>query len=113
MKLAEALLRRKELQQRLDRIQPIMENKNMLFKTIVRRVNAAEGVDEATLHVPKMTLGQVTAEFDYYAKRLRLVDATIQQANWTTEVEGVIGDCDINADYVPPIEDPKDKDELS
>ncbi len=113
MKLAEALLRRKELQQRLDRIEPVMQNKGMLFKTIVRRVSVSDGVDEATLHVPKMTLGQATEEFDYYAKRLRLIDAAIQQANWTMDVESVFQDCDVNADYVPPEVNPKDKDEIS
>ena len=35
----------------------------------------------------KLALSEVTAEYDFYAKRLRLVDAAIQQANWTTEIE--------------------------
>lgn len=104
MKLAEALLRRKELQQRLANIKPILSNQDNLFKTHVKRMNVAEGVDEATIVVPKLTLGQVTAEHDYYAKRLRLIDAAIQQANWTMDVEAVFSGCDVNADYVPPEE---------
>lgn len=104
MKLAEALLRRKELQQRLTNIKPILGNQDNLFKTHVKRINVSDGTDEATIVVPKLTLGQVTAEHDFYAKRLRLIDAAIQQANWTTDVDAVFSECDVNADYVPPEE---------
>jgi len=102
MKLAEALLRRKELQQRLNNIAPVMSASDKLFKTHVKRLSAADGIDEATILVPRLTLGQVTAEHDFLAKRLRLVDAAIQQANWTMEVESVFDGCDVNEDYVPP-----------
>lgn len=102
MKLAEALLRRKELQQRLENVKPIMSNSDKLFKTHVKRIAAADGIDEATIIVPKLSLGQVTAEHDFLAKRLRLVDAVIQQANWTAEVDSVFDGCDVNEDYVPP-----------
>lgn len=50
VKLAEALLRRKELQGKVDR-------------------------------------AEVNREYNHYAKQLRLVDAAIQRANWTTDVE--------------------------
>lgn len=102
MKLAEALLRRKELGQRLANIKPLMSNIDKLFKTHVKRVSVSDGIDEATISAPKLTLGQVTQEHDFYAKRLRLVDAAIQQANWTAEVEAVFSGCDVNEDYVPP-----------
>lgn len=104
MKLAEALLRRKELQQRLTLIKPVMANMDKLFKVQVKRISVSEGIDEATIAAPRLTLGQVTAEHDFYAKRLRLIDAAIQQANWTMDVESTFSDCDVNADYVPPEE---------
>ena len=84
IKLAEALLRRKELQNKVDQLKPIMvEN---LFETKAKRVNVTDSVDDIVAQVPKISLNQVTAAYDFYAKQLRLVDATIQQANWTTEI---------------------------
>jgi len=85
IKLAEALLRRKELNEKVDQLRKI--NVEGLFDVKVKRQNVTESVDDVTASVPKITLSQVTAGFDYYAKQLRLVDATIQQANWTTEIE--------------------------
>lgn len=85
IKLAEALLRRKELQQKVDSLKHITLRD--LFEPKVKRVKVTDSIDEVTAEVPKLQLNQVTAEYDYYAKQLRLVDAAIQQANWTTEVE--------------------------
>ena len=49
-----------------------------------------------------MSFQQFTHCYDWHAKRLRLVDATIQQANWITEVEAESGD------YIDPyVEDGK------
>ena len=92
MKLAEALLRRKELQERVSRIGQIKSQD--IFETKVTRKMAHEGIDDIIAHVPRLELNQVTAEYDHYAKQLRLIDAAIQQANWTTEltVDGVMGD---------------------
>lgn len=67
VKLAEALLRRKELQGKVDMLKQI------------------------TL----LTASQVTHEYDWHARQLRLVDAAIQRANWTCEVvldPAVMGD---------------------
>ena len=96
VKLAEALLRRKELQQRVDRITAVQ--KLDVFEMRVKRINVTESIDEVTAAVPKMTRAQVDAEHDFYAKRLRMVDAIIQQANWTTELDAGHGIMD---DYVP------------
>jgi len=85
VKLAEALLRRKELQQKVDVLQQI--NQADLFEVKARRVNVTESLDDITAQVPKLTASQVTREFDWHARQLRLVDAAIQQANWTTEIE--------------------------
>lgn len=97
IKLAEALLRRKELQDKVQTLQTI-KTANLFEVKVVRR-QAHEGIDDITAQVPKLTASQVTAEFDWHARRLRMVDALIQQANWTTELEI---DATVMADYEPP-----------
>ena len=85
VKLAEALLRRKELQGKVDVLQQIRDKD--LFEVRAKRQPVAEGIDDVVAQVPKLTASQVTAEFDWHARQLRLVDAAIQQANWTSEVD--------------------------
>ncbi len=85
IKLAEALLRRKELNEKVDQLKGIKVEG--LFEVKVKRMNVTESVDDVTAKVPKITLNEVTAGYDYYAKQLRLIDAAIQQANWTTEID--------------------------
>ena len=85
IKLAEALLRRKELNDKVAQLKQI--NVPGLFEVKVKRQNVTENVDNITAQVPKITLSQVAAGYDWYAKQLRLVDAAIQQANWVTEIE--------------------------
>ena len=85
IKLAEALLRRKELGMKVMQLHQIKEKD--LFETKARRIKVTESLDDITAEVPKLDAGQVTEEFDFYAASLRQIDATIQQANWTTEVE--------------------------
>lgn len=85
MKLAEALLRRKELQGRLDRMGPIRQQD--LYEVRVKRVQVTDSIDEVTAGVPKMTYAQFDQEYSHYAKQLRLIDAAIQRTNWTADVE--------------------------
>lgn len=85
MKLAQALLRRKELQNKVDQLKPIL-NKD-IFETITERRQITQSVDDITARVPKLDANQVTKEYDYYSRQLRHVDAAIQQTNWTTEIE--------------------------
>jgi len=93
--LAEALLRRKELGQKVDQLRSV---KNAdVYTVIAKRVQVSEGLDDLTAKVPKLTVSEVTAEYDFYARQLRLVDAVIQQTNWTTNIEVA----DMN-DYVAP-----------
>lgn len=94
VKLAEALLRRKELQGKVDRISNIKDKD--LFEVKARRQSVSDNLDDIIAQVPKVKLSQVTAEYDYYAKQLRYVDAAIQQANWTTQIE--VGE-QVMADY--------------
>lgn len=85
VKLAEALLRRKELQGKVDVLKSI-KDKDM-FEVKARRQQVAEGIDDIVAQVPKLKASQVTKEFDWHARQLRLIDAAIQQANWTCEVD--------------------------
>ncbi len=97
-KLAELLLRRKELMQKVAQLQPIQRAD--LFELKIARKPAHEGIDDIRAEVPKLTASQVTAEYDYYAHLLRLTDAEIQKANWTTEVK-------VDADLMSPYQAPK------
>lgn len=85
VKLAEALLRRKELQGKVDVLKQI-QDKN-LFEVKAQRKQVTDSIDDIVAMVPKLTASQVTAEYDWHARQLRLVDAAIQQANWTCEIE--------------------------
>lgn len=85
VKLAEALLRRKELQGKVDVLKQIKEKD--LFEVKARRQAVADGIDDIVAQVPKLEASQVTREFDWHSRQLRLIDAAIQQANWTCEVE--------------------------
>ena len=86
IKLAEALLRRKELAAKMEVVKKLKDNQ-IYYEIRAQRVNVLAGIDEISANFPKLTLSQVIAEIDYVAKQLRLVDALIQQANWTTELE--------------------------
>ena len=85
VKLAEALLRRKELQEKVDQLRQI--NQKELYEIKAKRVNVTESVDDLVAQVPKLSINQVTMAFDWHARRLRMVDAAIQQANWNTEID--------------------------
>ncbi len=84
MKLAEALLRRKELAAKVAQLATVKDKDVFQMKFQRKAVN--DSVDDIVAQVPLLTAAQVTAEYDYYAHQLRLVDAAIQQVNWTTEV---------------------------
>ncbi len=94
MKLAEALLRRKELQDKVNQIDFV--KRQDLFETKVKRSRVTENIDDIVGTVPKLELNQVSKEYDHYAKQLRLIDAAIQQMNWTTDI--VVNDS-VWADY--------------
>jgi hypothetical protein len=85
MKLADALLRRKELQQKVDQVRAVKDKDT--FEFVFERKQINENIDDIKANVPKLELNQVTKEYDYYANKLRLIDAAIQQLNWTTNIE--------------------------
>ena len=86
IKLAEALLRRKELAEKLQIVRQIKDTQ-LIYQVRNKRINVTEQIENLDVDFPKLTLSQVTAEYDFVAKQLRLVDAIIQQANWTVELE--------------------------
>lgn len=85
IKLAEALLRRKELQDKVAQLNQI--NSSDLFEVKMDRRKVTDNVDDIVARVPKLTIEQVTAAFDWHARRLRMIDSVIQQANWTCEID--------------------------
>ena len=85
MKLADALLRRKELQQKVDQLRQIKDKDIYEFRFERKQIN--ENIDDIRAQVPVLEANQVTAEFDYYANKLRLIDGAIQQLNWTADIE--------------------------
>lgn len=86
IKLAEALLRRKELSEKLNIVRQIKDT-HLIYQIRNKRINVMDQIESLDADFPKLTLSQVTAEYDYIAKQLRLVDAIIQQANWTTVLQ--------------------------
>lgn len=83
IKLAEALLRRKELQAKTEILKKFKDTQ-IYYEVRGQRVKVTEGLEELNANYPKLTASQVTAEYDFAAKCLRLIDAAIQNANWTT-----------------------------
>lgn len=86
IKLAEALLRRKELSAKVDMLKKIKDTQ-VYYEVRGQRVKVMEGLEELNANYPKLTVTQVTAEYDFAARQLRLVDACIQQTNWTADIE--------------------------
>lgn len=88
MKIAEGLLLRKQLEAKVKQLEPLKLNgEKGVFETQVKRVNISENVDEATIQLPKVTLKEVTKEYDHYATQLRKLDASLQKANWSFDLE--------------------------
>lgn len=88
MKIAEALLLRKQLQDKVEQLKPLKVNgEKGVFETQTKRVNVNENVDEVTVQLPRITLSDITAQYDHYASELRKLDASIQKANWEFDVD--------------------------
>jgi hypothetical protein len=88
MKIAEALVLRKHLEQKVEQLKPLkMAGENGLFELKTERTKISDEVDEVKFQIPKVELSAVTKEYDMYSKALRELDTAIQQANWTSEVD--------------------------
>lgn len=92
IKLAEALLRRKELQEKLNVLRHFKDN-HLFYEIRGQRVKVMEGLEDVNANYPKLDASQVTAEYDFYARQLRLVDGHIQQINWTTSMPESAKEC--------------------
>jgi lipopolysaccharide export system protein LptA len=88
MKIAEALLLRKQLEAKVKQLEPLkMQGDQGLFELQTKRTSVSENVDNVQLQIPKITLDEVTADYDHYATQLRKLDASIQKANWEFDVD--------------------------
>lgn len=88
--LAELLLRRKELQEKVDQLRQINQRDLFITQVIpqnVRTQTETEIVRNLTIKMPFVSMQQVTHAYDAAARNLRLVDAAIQKANWNTIVQ--------------------------
>lgn len=83
-KLAQLLLRRKELEGKVTQLKTIHDKS--LFEVKGKRTKVTDEIDDLVLQVPLLSSNEVTAAYDFHARQLRLVDAAIQQANWATDV---------------------------
>ena len=88
MTIAEALVLRKHLEQKVKQLEPLKINgENGLFELHTERKNVTENVDEVKFQVPKIELKEITKEYDTYSKALRELDTAIQKANWVTKLD--------------------------
>lgn len=88
MKIAEALVLRKHLAEKVEQLKPLKINgDNGLFELKTERVKVSDEVDEVKLQIPKVQLSEVTKQYDMYSKALRELDTAIQSANWEYNVK--------------------------
>ena len=87
MKIAQALLLRKQLEENVKQLTPVKQlGEQGMFELKTQRAKITDEVDEIRFQLPKITLADVTAEYDKYATALRKIDAAIQKANWEFDV---------------------------
>lgn len=88
MKLAEALLLRKQLQEKVDQLKPLKLNGDQgVYRDEVKRVNVNEQTDDIVMRVARITVEDITKTYDMYASELRKLDTAIQAANWKYDIE--------------------------
>ncbi len=88
MKIAEALVLRKHLESKVKQLEPLYFNgQKGLFEMKTERKTIGENVDEVTTTIPKVTMQDLTEEYDKYSKALRELDTAIQAANWAYDVK--------------------------
>ena len=85
IKLAEGLLRRKELTSRLGVLSHVKQTD--WVQVIHTRKAISDSTDDIVSKVPKFRPEELMAEINRCSMQLRFVDAAIQQANWTTDIE--------------------------
>ncbi len=88
MKIAEGLLLRKQLEAKVKQLEPLkVQGDNGLFELKTKRVKITDEIDEITLQTSRVSMADVTREYDHYASELRKLDSSIQQANWIYDLD--------------------------
>ena len=88
MKIAEGLLMRKQLEAKIKQLEPLrLQGEKGMFETKTERRSVSDNVDEVNTTIPKITLKEITKEYDQYATQLRKLDAALQKANWNYELD--------------------------
>lgn len=88
MKIASGLLLRKQYEKKIAQLEPIRQmGENGVLQTKVRRINVTEETDQLEIDVPRVTLAEITKEYDKYATALRKLDEAIQKANWQYDLD--------------------------
>lgn len=88
MKIAQALLLRKQLEEKVKQLLPIKNIGDQgLFEMRTQRKKINEDTDEVSFQIPKITLAEITKEYDRYATALRKLDGAVQKANWQWDVD--------------------------
>lgn len=82
VKLASLLARRKECTELVKQLQGV--NLAGFVHTEQTRKKADQGLEDVVARIPKVSISEVTAKYDFYAGRLEEVDGLIQFANWNT-----------------------------
>jgi hypothetical protein len=90
MKIAEALLLRKQLEAKVKQLEPLkLQGETGVYKTEVTRSKVNDNYDEIIARVARVELKDITSEYDHYATELRKLDTSIQKANWAFDVDYV------------------------
>lgn len=88
MKLSEALILRKHLDAKVKQLTPLkLQGDQGIFEVQTKTRPINDTVQEVTTQIPKVTLADVTAEYDKYSKALRQLDTKIQETNWLTDLD--------------------------
>lgn len=87
MKIAEGLLLRKQIVLKVEQLKALKGyGEKGLFEFRTERTRVNDNIDEVKFQIPKVSMTQVTEEFDYWCSELRKLDAAIQRANWETDL---------------------------
>lgn len=88
IKLSAALVLRKHLDARVKQLTPLkMAGDQGAFEIQTKTRQVSDTVQEVTNQLPRITLEELTKEYDKYSKALRQLDTKIQETNWLTEIE--------------------------
>lgn len=92
MKIAEGLLLRKQLAQKVEQLKAIKTQGDqglleVKFKRQPVQNQTDIALDELVAQVPKVSMKEFTKEFDMYAGELRKLDAALQKANWAYDID--------------------------